>query len=211
MKVIHSNNLDNRKVLVEFYELDNYGGESVKLDAGEYNRDQIPLKDIQSMKVAEGAVVTFFTDPGFIGQHVDVTQSVEGGGINFSCVKIRESSNELDDDALDAVVGGRGGSRSSRSSSSNCGADYSGVSDCGSYSCGGAVCGAALCGGATCAADVSPSGVCGGNVCAANTCGVDSCGGNACPAAVCGVNLCPANTCAADVCTVNLLPLVPLL
>ena len=44
MKVIQSNNLDNRKVLVEFYELDNYGGESVKLDAGEYNRDQIPLK-----------------------------------------------------------------------------------------------------------------------------------------------------------------------
>ena len=61
------------------------------------------------MKVAEGAVVTFFTDPGFTGQHVDVTQSVEGGGINFSCVKIWESSNELDDDALDAVVGGRGG------------------------------------------------------------------------------------------------------
>jgi hypothetical protein len=213
MKIIHSNSLDDQKVLVEFYEQDNYSGNSQKLYAGEYNRDQILIKKIKSMKLADGAVVTFFTDPGFTGQKVDIKQSVVSGGINFSCIKVQDEAKngaELDDDMLDAVVGGRGGSRGgSRSSPSSCGADYSGVSDCASYSCGGAVCGAALCGGATCAADVSPSGVCGGNVCAANTCGVDSCGGNVCPAAVCGLNLCPANTCAADMCTVTLLPLIP--
>ena len=215
MKIIHSNGLDNQKVLVEFYEQDNYSGNSQKLYAGEYNRDQILIKKIESMKLADGAVVTFFTDPGFTGQKVDVKQSVVSGGINFSCIKVQDEAKkgaELDDDMLDAVVGGRGGSRrSSRNSSSSCGADYSGVSDCASYSCGGAVCGAALCGGATCAADVSPEGLCGGNVCAANTCGADNCGANVCPAAVCGMSLCPANTCAADVCAVNLLPVIPFL
>lgn len=214
MKIIHSNGLENQKVLVEFYEQDNYSGNSQKLYAGEYNRDQILIKKIESMKLADGAVVTFFTDPGFTGQKVDIKQSVVSGGINFSCIKVQDEAKkgaELDDDMLDAVVGGRGGSRSSRNSSSSCGADYSGVSNCASYSCGGAVCGAALCGGATCAADVSPEGVCGGNVCAANTCGADNCGANVCPAAVCGMNLCPANTCAADVCAVNLLPIIPFL
>ena len=214
MKIIHSNGLDNQKVLVEFYEQDNYSGNSQKLYAGEYNRDQILIQKIKSMKLADGAVVTLFTDPGFTGQKVDVKQSVVSGGINFSCIKVQDEANngeELDDDMLDAVVGGRGGSRSSRKNTPSCGADYSGVSECASYSCGGAVCGAALCGGATCAADVSPAGVCGANVCAANTCGTDSCGANACPAAVCGVNLCPANTCPADVCAFNLLPIVPFL
>ena len=221
MKIIHSNGLDNQKVLVEFYEQDNYSGNSQKLYAGEYNRDQILIKKIESMKLADGAVVTFFTDPGFTGQKVDIKQSVVSGGVNFSCIKVQDEAKngaELDDDMLDAVVGGRGGSRggsrAGNSASNNlsaCGGDLSLSSECAAYACGGAVCGTAACGGAACGADASPMGACGGNVCAANTCGADNCGANACPAAVCGLNLCPANTCPADVCAINLLPIVPFL
>lgn len=215
MKVIHANELDNQKVLVEFFAEDNYGGESQKICAGDYNRDQILIQDIQSMKLTEGAVITFFSDPGFAGHEVQIHQSLAAGGIQFACIKVKDgASHELNDEDLDEVVGGaRSGSRSTGSryggNSSRCGADYSGVSDCGSYTCGAATCGAAYCAGNVCATDGAGAGGCGGNVCAAATCAADGCGANVCPAAVCGVNACPANTCAADVCGVNLLPVIP--
>ncbi len=216
MKVIQANNLNKQKVLVEFFDQDNYSGNSQKICAGDYNRDQILMENIRSMKLTEGAVIIFFSELGFSGQKAMVKQSLDAGGLRFACMKVHDGSTlELDDDDLDAVVGGV---------ASACGGDLSGSSACVAYACGGAICGAAACVGAACGADGAGAsvcagdacaldgggvGVCAGNACAANACGSDNCGANACPAAACGLNLCGANTCPGDVCGINLIPWLP--
>lgn len=82
------------------------------------------------MKVVEGAVAVFYSDPGFTGQKVPVNQSLSAGGMQFSCVQVHEvGTKELDDEELDLVVGGV---------AEACGGDVSGVSSCTAYTCGGA-------------------------------------------------------------------------
>ena len=108
-----------------------------------------------------------------------------------------EISDELSDEELEAVAGGKG---------SNV---------CGAEGCGGDACTTDVCGAEGCGADASGS--CsteGGGVCGADGCGGAACGGDSCAAAVCGAEacgyaICSAEACAADVCGIDVLPGVP--
>jgi hypothetical protein len=129
---------------------------------------------------------------------------------------VRED-DELTDDDLEMVAGGKGGGCGAEASGpAVCGQDYTGVGGCVAAACGGAACG-----GAVCAYDA-----CGGAACGAAGCELAACGGAACPADACagaacgvavGVGGCLGNACGVDVqgagdigpCAVNVCPGVP--
>lgn len=234
MKIIQANGLENLKGLCTLYTEKDYQGEAQVLYAGQYNREQIVLKTIGSIKLEENVKVTFYAELGCTGQSVYIDMDVNSGGFSFSSLRVEEikaSMEEglIDESLLDQVVGGidsctNAASGASACSENFCGNDFSGASACAGYACGGAACGAAACAGNACAADGSGASACAGNACSADAggaeacaanacaaaaCGADSCAANACPAAACGVNACPANTCAGDWCLINICPIIP--
>ncbi|PKK88176.1 MAG: hypothetical protein CVV64_19930 [Candidatus Wallbacteria bacterium HGW-Wallbacteria-1] len=168
------------------------------------------------------------------GEPLDPTCTVQCDptGLMIQFVKLRaddlhSDSDELSDDDLEMVAGGKGGGKKKKSSfnvkkflnlcgaeatgSSGCGIDWGGAGGCGGDGCaiaigGLGICGAAACGAATCAADA----------CAAAACGADACAGAACGLAL-GVGGCAGNACGVDIqggadvgpCAVNVIPGTP--
>ena len=113
-------------------------------------------------------------------------------------------SEELSDDQLELVAGGKG------ETAAACGAEACGGDACAGAACGAAAAGGGACAGAACATDVGGAGVCAGAACGAaaggaGACAGDACGGAACGAAAgagsgCGAAACGAAACAGDFC-----------
>jgi hypothetical protein len=139
------------------------------------------------------------------------------------------ASQELGDDQLEAVAGGKG-CAAEASKATACGKDSGGASAAAGTACGAAACAAAVgvgtvCGAAACGADAGVGGACGAAACpgaagAGSACGADAgvgaCAGNVCGAAV-GAGVCAGNACGVDIlvladvgpCAINVIPGLP--
>lgn len=132
MQIIQANGLENLKGLCTLYTEKDYQGETQVLYAGQYNREQIVLKTIGSIKLEENVKVTFYAESGCTGQSAYIDRDVNSGGFSFSSLrveKIKGAADEglIDEDLLDKVVGGVNLSEDTESDTAPCPANVCGT------------------------------------------------------------------------------------
>jgi hypothetical protein len=178
-------------------------------DAGDY-----------TVAVSDGAVRVEKGSPDEPTAFVKMDMETMTGVLNFGAletsrlierVEIDDSeylNEELQDDQLEAISGGK---KKRKGSSSACGAAGGYKTSCGKDACGAAggvetACGAAACGAAGCGRDACGAAACGAALCSWAACGVAA-----------GAGACAGNACAVDVnaigdigpCAVNVIPGIP--
>ncbi len=151
---------------------------------------------------------------------------------NIRIVSDEAVSDELSDDQLEMVAGGKGACGAEAGAGQACGGDVCSVAAGAGSACGGAVCGGAVgvgtvCGGDACSQAVGvgtgcAAAACAAAACSAAACGADACGADACAGAACAVaagagGACAGQACGADFapgpdlgpCGLNVIPIVP--
>ncbi len=137
------------------------------------------------LRVADGEVSDFSATKQAISEEEAACEIVTDVGTFINLLRYMKSkalgeiTDELSDQELELVAGGK--------------------NNCGGEACAAEACGSDSCGGEACAADL----------CLAVGCGADSCGADGCAVAGCGANLCAADACSADACVVDVIPVIP--
>lgn len=190
--------------------------------AGDYTVAASPT----GVSVAEGEVgeptsKTVISMPSF--QALLRWEALEGASQldDVRVVSDEDQSDELTDDQLELVAGGKKKKKNSCSAEATqaaaCASDQCAAAAGGGTACGGALCDADAGGGAACGGAVCGLAACGGDACGADACGGDACAGNVCAVALGPVGGCAAQACAADFapgpdfgpCALNIVPAVP--
>ncbi len=232
-----------KEILPKVFRADRAGGFIGSLyfvieGAGDYTVDVRPSGvNVTEGKAADVTSQTTISMPTF--QAILRWEALEDSGQidETRIVTDEERSDELSDDQLEMVAGGKGrgggggcgaeGSAGTGCGGEGCGADAGAGSGCGGAACvtaagAGSACGADGCGAAAgvgtgCAAAACGGAACAAAACAADACGADACAGNACGAAASPGGACGGQACGADFapgpdvgpCAVNVLPVVP--